>query len=135
MRDEPRVGVGVVVVADGALLLVRRAHEPYPGTWAVPGGRVVWGETLREAAAREAREETGLDVDVGDVVWVGETIGPGDPPAWHHVIVDFAATVAGGTARPGDDAAEVRWVALDDVPSLPLSPTMRELARILGGRR
>lgn len=135
MAEQPRLGVGVVLVVGGALLLVRRAHEPYPETWAVPGGRVAWGETLREAAAREAREETGLDVDVGDVVWVGEIIGPGDPPVWHHVIVDFAATVAGGTARPGDDAAELRWVPLPDVSSLPLSPTMRELAGLLGSRR
>lgn len=128
----PSVGVGVVVVDGGALLLVRRGHEPYPGTWAVPGGRVRRGETLRAAAAREAAEETGLAVDVGAVVWVGETIGPGDPPAWHHVIVDFRAVVTGGTLAAGDDAADVRWVPVGELGALPMGPTMRELAGLLG---
>lgn len=128
----PTVGVGVVVVDGGALLLVRRGHEPYRGTWAVPGGRVRRGETLRAAAAREAAEETGLAVDVGPVVWVGETIGPGDPPAWHHVIVDFRAAVTGGMLAAGDDAADVRWVPVGELDALPLGPTMRELAGLLG---
>ena len=89
------------------------------------------GETLQAAAAREAGEETGLTVEVGPVVWVGETIGPGDPPAWHHVIVDFRAVVTGGTLAAGDDAADVRWVPVGELDALPLGPTMRELAGLL----
>lgn len=130
-RSHPIPGVGVVVVEGGALLVVRRLHEPYPGTWAVPGGKVGWGETLREAAAREVLEETGLVVRVGAVVWAGETIGPGDPPAWHHTLVDLAGSVVGGKLMAGDDAGEARWVDLEEIEELPLAPIMRELVRIL----
>ena len=72
----PRPAVGVVVIEGGRLLLVQRSRNPYRGCWAVPGGKVRWGETLTAAAAREAEEETGLIVRVGDVVWVGETMRP-----------------------------------------------------------
>lgn len=129
----PVPGVGVVAVRDGTLLLVRRGRGAHTGRWAVPGGKVRWGETMRAAAAREAAEETGLTVEVGDVVWVGETIGPGDPPQWHHVLVDFAAVVVGGELRAGDDAAEARWVPLASVDELDLTPTMVEL--VAGLRR
>lgn len=94
------------------------------------------GEGLAEAARREAEEETGLVVDVGDVVWVGETIGPGEPPAWHYVLIDFAGQVIGGELAASDDAAEVRWVPLEEALELPLTPTMDSLIRGLlrGGR-
>ncbi len=128
MRGEhPVPGVGVAVVRDGAILLVRRGRGALAGSWAVPGGKVRWGETMREAARRETREETGIDVDVGDVVWVGDAIGPGDPPAWHYTLVDFRATPVGGRLVAGDDAAEVAWVTLSEARHLPLTPTMPDL--------
>lgn len=95
--------------------------------WAVPGGRVRWGETWREAAAREIREETGLEVEIGPVAWVGEALGPGDPPAWHYALVDFWGEVTGGTLRAGDDAAEARWVPVEHARDYPLVPSMYSL--------
>jgi ADP-ribose pyrophosphatase YjhB (NUDIX family) len=68
--DRPLVGVGVVVIDDDRILLVQRAGDPGRGLWAVPGGKVRFGESLRDAARREVEEATGLDVDIGDVVWV-----------------------------------------------------------------
>jgi len=121
--QHPLVGVGVVVVFEGSILLVQRGREPGKGLWAVPGGKVRRGETLRDAARRETREETGLDVIVGEVVWVGEHIDDDH----HLVLVDFAASVTGGRLGAADDADDVRWVPLVDVAGYSLTPTMYDL--------
>ncbi len=131
----PQPGVGVAVVDGDRILLVRRGREPGKDLWAVPGGRQHYGESLREAARREAREETGLDVEVGDVVWAGDSIGPGDPPAWHFAIVDFMAKPVGGCLVAGDDAAEARWVTASEAAALPLVPTMPSLLDVVFGPR
>jgi 8-oxo-dGTP diphosphatase len=130
-ETRPTPGVGVVIVEGGALLLVRRGRGANEGLWAVPGGKVEYGESMRTAAAREAREETGLSVEIGHVVWVGDAIGPGMPPAWHFTLVDFSATVVGGTLRRGDDASRVEWVPLGEVLRRPVTPTMIDLMQLL----
>lgn len=113
------------MVADRRLLLVRRGRDPGRGLWAVPGGKVEAGEEVRTAARREVAEETGLEVEIEDVVWVGESIGPGDPPAWHYVLIDFIGRVAaGGEAVAADDAAEVGWFTDEEARRLPLTATM-----------
>lgn len=120
---QPVAAVGAVIVVDGEILLVQRAVEPGVGLWAVPGGRVEFGETWRQTVRREVREETGLEVDVGDVAWVGAIRGPDH----HFAIVDFFATVTGGELRAGSDAAEVRWVALSEASRLDMPASMYEL--------
>ncbi|GMR02348.1 MAG: hypothetical protein BMS9Abin20_0681 [Acidimicrobiia bacterium] len=126
--QHPRPAVGVVVIERDRLLLIQRAHDPYRGHWAVPGGKVEWGESLAVAAAREAEEETGLIVAVGDVCWVGETLSPrGAVPAHHNVLIDFNATVVGGTLAPGSDADDAVFVPIVEARQLPLTPTMHEL--------
>ena len=125
--DRPLVGVGVVVVDDGQLLLVQRGRNPGKGLWAVPGGKVRPGEEMRTAARREVLEETGLDVEVGEVVWVGEVIEDG----YHIVLIDFAGTVVGGTIQAGDDAADARWVPVGEAADLPLTSTMYDLVDTL----
>ena len=124
VSERPIPGVGVAVVADGRLLLVKRGREPGRGLWAVPGGKVEAGEELTATARREVAEETGLEVVVEDVVWVGESIGPGDPPAWHYVMIDFIGRVVGGEPVAADDADEVGWFTDEEARHLPLTPTM-----------
>ena len=131
MTDRPTVAVGAVLIDDGRLLLVERARPPGEGLWAVPGGQVRPGETLVEAVRREVREETGLEVAVDDVVWVGESIGPGSPPEWHYTIIDFSATVTGGNLQAGDDARRVEWVALEALDTRPMVETMYDLVNRL----
>lgn len=123
MSEIPLIGVGVVIIEKGRLLLIKRGNEPGKGLWAVPGGKVRIGETLEAAARREASEETGLDVDVGEVAWVGEHI----TDSRHIVLIDFYATATGGSLAASDDAAEAEWVELDMVDSYPLTPTMHDL--------
>ena len=128
----PIPGVGVVIVDDRKrLLMVQRGQGAGVGLWAVPGGKVRWGETWEDAAQREAREETGLDVEIGGVAWVGEAVGPGQPPAWHFALVDYWAEVVGGELRAGDDAADVEWVPLDQIADYPMVSTMCSLLEIL----
>jgi len=128
----PTPGVGAVIIEDGRLLLIRRGRGAYRDYWAVPGGRQRRGETMREAVIREVREETGLIVDVGDVVWVGDIMDGAQPPAYHYAVVDFAATPTGGHLEAGDDAAEVRWVPMEEVRAMRLTPTMNDLLDQIG---
>lgn len=126
MIERAEVAVGAVVRHDGHLLLIRRAKAPQAGRWSLPGGRVEPGERLRDAVAREVLEETALRVDVGEPVGWVERIGEGH----HFVILDFAATVVGdATLQAGDDAAEARWVALDEVGTLDLVDGMLTFLR------
>lgn len=131
MSDRPTVAVGAVIVEDDRLLLVERTGPPAPGRWAVPGGRVETGETLAEAVRREAVEETGLVVDVGEVAWLGESIGTGTPPGWHFVIVDFWATRLSGTLRAASDAGRAAWVPIKELCDWPIAATMHELVAAL----
>ena len=112
-----------MVVENDHILLIKRGHEPGKGLWAVPGGKVEAGETLRETAQREMLEETGLNVNVGEIVWVGEHIHSDG----HIVLIDFEATITGGELRASDDADEAIWVHVDDASGLPLTPTMYDL--------
>jgi mutator protein MutT len=122
--DQPVNCAGAVVRdADGRLLLVRRANEPSRGLWSLPGGRIEPGETAAAAAVREVREETGLDVAVGEPL-CRVRIGS-------YVVVDFAATVVGGALAAGDDASDARWCTADEVRALPTSPgLLAELERM-----
>jgi acetyl-CoA carboxylase carboxyl transferase subunit beta len=128
--ERPIVGVGVALVEEGRILLVQRGHDPGKGLWAVPGGKVGLGETLREAAAREVREETGLSVAVGEVIWAGEHISD----RLHIVLIDFLGTVLAGDLAAGDDADRAEWVALDEASRYPLTGTMFELIDLLRER-
>jgi 8-oxo-dGTP diphosphatase len=110
----PCVG-GIVKDERGRLLLIKRGHEPGAGLWSLPGGRIEPGETDAEALVREMHEETGLLVEPGPLV--GQVQRPGLNGAVID-IRDYAATIAGGTLRAGDDAADARWVDIADLGSL-----------------
>jgi len=130
-RRFPIPAVGAVIVEDGRVLLVRRGEEPSKGKWSVPGGRVEWGETLIEAVKREVREETGLEIEVGEVAGVFDVIDMvGEEIRFHYVIVDYFARRIGGMLAAASDADEARWVPISELPAYDLTPNLRE--RLLG---
>jgi 8-oxo-dGTP diphosphatase len=113
----PCVGA-IVTDGQGRLLMIKRGHDPGAGLWSIPGGRIEPGETDAEALVREMIEETGLTVEVGRLI--GRVRRPGLGGAVVD-IRDYAATVTGGTLRPGDDAADARWVASAELESLDIT--------------
>ncbi|HVF52892.1 MAG TPA: NUDIX hydrolase [Actinomycetota bacterium] len=126
--SSPVIAVGAVVVKDGSLLMVRRAQEPSAGLWSVPGGRVEHGEYLSDALQREVREETGLEIEVLQLLGILEVVG--DP---HYVILDYVATTSSeGEPVAGTDVSEVRWVPLDDIGALECTPRFEEMLRAWG---
>jgi len=125
----PTLGVGAIVMRDGNLLMVRRAREPARGLWSIPGGKVERSEYLAQAVRREVREETGLEVEVGDFAGFFEVIGDDV----HYVVMDFLATCSGeDEPRAGDDVDRVRWVPLEEIPSLDCTPRFIELLTAWG---
>ncbi|HEY7285640.1 MAG TPA: NUDIX hydrolase [Vicinamibacterales bacterium] len=143
--SRPIVGVGAVVLDRGAVLLIRRGHEPLKGEWSIPGGAVELSERLDAAVAREVLEETGLDIEVGPVVEVVDRIRPGGDegrPQFHYVLVDFlcrprlpekADVDAVQTLRPvtaSSDADEARWVRVESLADYAVAAaTMRVIQK------
>lgn len=109
--NRPLIGVGVVVFKDGRVLLVRRGKPPREGQWSLPGGRQRLGERVEETARREVAEEAGIDVEVGPLVDVVDSITRDAEGAvqYHYTLVDLLAEWRAGTAAAGHDAAEVAW--------------------------
>lgn len=131
--EVPLAGVGAVIIEgpieNSRVLLVKRAHPPLQAQWSIPGGVLEVGELVREAAIREAREETGLIVEPADLLGVYDRVLRNDEQRvqYHYVLIDFLCRRVGGDLQAADDAAEVRWFTREELPELNLAEDTQDV--------
>ena len=132
----PQVGVGAVIEKQGEIILVKRAHEPGKGLWSIPGGLVELGETLRDAAKREMKEETGLIVEIEELIDVMDSIEFDDNQRvkHHYVLIDFLAHPATKETeiRASDEVLDAKWITPSELSSLKLTRTVTRLLKKIG---
>ena len=132
----PLVGVGAVIIEQGGIeqarvLLVKRARPPLQAQWSIPGGALEVGELVREGVVREAREETGLIVEPGELLGVYDRVvrDAKERVQYHYVLIDFLCRRVGGELAAADDAAEVRWFTREELPGLKLVEDTMDVIR------
>ncbi len=127
---QPVIGVGAVVLHDEKVLLVKRANPPNQFQWAIPGGKVHYGETLQQAVEREVREEAGIIIKAGKPIFGFDHIEQDNSGniQCHYVIIDVRAEYISGDIAAGSDASEVKWFTQQDLFSIDnLNVTTRQL--------
>jgi 8-oxo-dGTP diphosphatase len=129
----PVPAVGVVCLRGDSVLLIRRGTPPRQGEWSLPGGRIEPGERAVEAALRELREETGVEAEITCLIDVVDGLFP--DAGRHYVLIDYAARWLSGEPVAGDDAAEARFVALDEVEALIDWSETRRIIRMAAAAR
>ena len=131
---DPKVGVGVLVVENGRILLVRRGMKPGRGKWSIPAGFLDRGEDPRAVAAREVEEETGLRVEVGELVDVYYNPPPPDGHSASHggasVFILYRGQRVGGSLVAGDDADDVAFFSPEELPELAFASTRDAVRRL-----
>jgi 8-oxo-dGTP diphosphatase len=129
--ETPLVGVGAIIIEDARVLLVKRAHPPLQAQWSIPGGVLEVGELVREAAIREAREETGLIVEPSDLLGVYDRVlrNSEQRVQYHYVLIDFLCRRIGGELAAASDAAEVRYFRREELPALNLAEDTQDVIR------
>lgn len=115
LTGPPIPAVGVVCLRGDQVLLICRGTPPRLGEWSLPGGRIEPGERVRDAALRELREETGVEGEITGLIDVVDGLFPptGAGPGRHYVLIDYAARWIAGEPVAGDDAAEARFLPLE----------------------
>ncbi|MGA8150655.1 MAG: NUDIX hydrolase [Terriglobales bacterium] len=134
--DAPLVGVGAIIVEKNRVVLVKRGHPPLAGEWSIPGGVLEVGETLRQAAVREALEETGLAVETADLLGVFDRIlhDADGRTLYHYVLIDFLCRRIGGDLKAAGDADEARWFTREEAARLSLAKDTAEVV-LLGFKK
>lgn len=135
--DRPFVGVGVVVWRGDEVLLIERGKGPRTGGWSLPGGKQELGETVRETAHREIREETAVEIEITGLLDVVDMVRKDSAGRvqFHYTLVDFTAEWVSGEAVAGTDAAAACWVRLEDIDQYRLWDETRRVIRLSASRR
>lgn len=112
-----RVGTAALIKnSKDKILMVKRKNPPAKYLWGFPGGGIKFGETIEEATTREIKEETGLNVDVGKILTVGEAIE--EDKDIHRIVVICEAKMKGGIIKPSDDATDIMWISLEEISKM-----------------
>ncbi|SRR6266498_3543212 len=132
--EQPLVGVGAIIVGVGRIALVERGHPPLLGEWSIPGGMVELGETLCQAAEREALEETGLVVRATELLGVFDRIVADSKDEqrtlYHYVLIDFLCERISGDLRASGDATDARWFTPEEADKLPLDANALSMIKL-----
>ena len=125
--DQPIVGIGIVIVHECKIALIKRGNEPSKGKWTIPGGLVELGESVEAAVIREAKEETCLDVEDPQLIDVVGNVDHDEKGKvkYHYIIIDYLVHVTRGNIQAASDAKELRWVPFDEVESYNLTTSFR----------
>lgn len=116
-RPHNRVAADLIIEQDNRIVLIKRKYAPFKDHWCLPGGHVEHGEQVTDAAIREAREETGIDVEIDELLGIYDT--PDRDPRGPVISIVYAATPVDTDQElaPATDAKDAKWVPLDDLPS------------------
>jgi 8-oxo-dGTP diphosphatase len=127
--ERPLIGVGAVIVDKGRVVVIKRGSPPLLGEWSIPGGLLELGETVRQGVEREALEETGLVVEAGELLGVFDRIVPDDAGKirFHYVLLDYLCRPVSGSLHAGHDAADAKWMTLDELRDFPMVETTKKL--------
>ncbi|MFQ6072864.1 MAG: NUDIX domain-containing protein [Methanosarcinales archaeon] len=107
--------VDAIIIYNNKIALIKRKNPPYKGQYAIPGGFVEIGETVEDAVKREAKEETGLDVEI--LKLVGVYSNPDRDPRGHTVSICYLC-MGTGEIKAGSDADDIKLFSLSDIPKL-----------------
>jgi len=135
--ETPLMGVGAVIVDQGRVVVIKRGAPPLLGEWSIPGGLLELGETVRQGVEREALEETGLVVESGEFLGVFDRIVPDDAGKirFHYVLLDYLCRPVSRSLQAGYDAAEAKWMTLEELRDFPMMETTKKLlVRVLSAQ-
>jgi 8-oxo-dGTP diphosphatase len=126
--EKPLVGVGAILICKRAILLEKRKNDPGKGKWSIPGGKVEVGESMEQSVMREVKEETGLEVEKPKLIDVVSNVELDETgrAKYHFVIIDYFVKLKTGTLEAASDAAELKWVPLDEVETYDLTVAFRQ---------
>lgn len=130
LQQGPFTVVDAIIDLGGKIVLIKRSNPPFG--WALPGGFVDYGESLEQAVVREAKEETGLDIE--DIKQFHTYSDPGRDPRFHTINTVFSAK-AKGKPKAGDDAAEIKLVKPDEIETVGLAFDHKQILRDFIARR
>jgi 8-oxo-dGTP diphosphatase len=121
--EVPLIGVGAIIIEKDRVVLVKRAHPPLQAEWSIPGGVLEVGELVREAAVREAREETGLTIEPVELLGVYDRVlrNAEQRVQYHYVLIDFLCRRVAGELSASSDAAEVQWFTREELSRVKLA--------------
>ncbi len=128
----PIPSVGALIIEEDKLLMIRRGNPPFEGYWSIPGGKIKWGEKLEEALKREVQEELSVEVEVGELAGIVESIveKEGDV-VYHYILIDYFCRIISGTPKASSDALELRWVSLKELRNIKVTPSLLKLLKEL----